>query len=172
MVHVAMFGGIAFQLTKTEGVFVFGTNNPEKVIHAKMLGVDVFISCNVHFEDFVQDVDAVLDLVGGEMMERSYTVLKPGGRYVTSLVSEVPQDEPLRRGIRSMGLATSPNSEIQTKIAERIDSGVVSDFINRKFPLGDTNPAMLHRMQTKAHGKVVLTIDQIFTILTFQENTC
>ena len=152
-------GGIAVQLAKAEGVFVYGNDIPEKADHAKMLGVDVFISTQDRFEDIVQDVDAVLDLVGGEMMERSYNILKPGGRYVTSLVSDVPQEEPLRRGIKSMGLAAWPNSEILTKIAERIDSGAVSVFINRTFPLEETNAAMLHRMQTKAPGKVVLTID-------------
>ena len=69
-----------------------------------------------------------LDLVGGEMMERSYNVLKPGGRYVTSLVSDIPQEEPMRRGIKSMGLASWPNAVILTKIAERIDAGVGKCF--------------------------------------------
>lgn len=151
-------GGIAVQLAKMEGVFVYGNDIPEKADHAKMLGVDVFISTNDRFEDIVQDVDAVLDLVGGEMMERSYNVLKPGGRYVSSLVSEIPQEEPLRRGIKSMGLASWPNADILTKIAERIDAGKVNVFINQIFPLEEVNTAMLHRMQTKAPGKVVLTI--------------
>lgn len=151
-------GGIAVQLAKAEGVFVYGHDIPEKAEHAKMLGVDVFISSNDRFEDVVQDVDVVLDLVGGDMMERSYNVLKPGGRYVTSLVADVPQEEPMRLGIKSMGLAAWPNANILTKIAERIDSGSISVFINQTFPLEEANAAMLHRMQTKAPGKVVLTI--------------
>ena len=39
-------------------------------------------------------------------MERSYNVLSPGGSYVNALVMEIPQEEPQRRGIRSMGLAS------------------------------------------------------------------
>ena len=151
-------GGIAVQLAKAEGVFVYGHDIPEKEEHAKMLGVDVFISSNDRFEEIVHDVDAVLDLVGGEMLERSYNVLKSGGRYVTSLLAEVPQEEPFKRGIKSMGLAAWANANILTKIAEKIDLGTVSVFINRTFPLAEANAAMLHRMQTKDPGKVVLII--------------
>ena len=98
-------GGIATQLARGEGAFVYGTDIPEKAGHAKKLGVDQFIPVPERFEDVVKDVQAVFDFVGGEMMERSYNVLKPGGRYVTSLLGETPQEEPERRGIKSMGLA-------------------------------------------------------------------
>ncbi|MHB8856284.1 MAG: NADP-dependent oxidoreductase [Bellilinea sp.] len=151
-------GGMAVQLAKAEGVFVYGTDIPEKAEHSQKLGIDQFISTEERFEDIVKDVDAVLDLVGGELMERSYNVLKPGGRYVTSLMGETPQDEPQRRGIRSMGLAAWPNSEILAKMAERIDSGNVQVFVNRTFPLEEANAAMAYRLQTKAPGKIVLTV--------------
>jgi len=151
-------GGIALQLAKDEGAFVYGVDIPEKQEHIHKLGVDQFISSHEQFESIVKDVDAVLDLVGGELMERSYNVLKPGGRYVTSLLSDVPQDEPLRRGIRSKGLAAWPNAETLGKIAKRIDSGIVQVFVNRTFPLEEVNTAMAYRMQTKLPGKVVLTI--------------
>ncbi|HAL17843.1 MAG TPA: NADPH:quinone reductase [Anaerolineaceae bacterium] len=151
-------GGIATQLAKAEGVFVYGVDIPEKAEHAKKLGVDQFITSQERFEDIVQNVDAVLDLIGGEMTERSYNVLKPGGRYVTSLLAETPQEEPTRRGIKSMGLAAWPNAEILAKMAELIDAGKVQVFVNRTFPLEDANAAMVYRMQSKEPGKVVLTI--------------
>ena len=151
-------GGIATQLAKAEGAFVYGVDIPQKSEHAKNIGVDRFISSQEKFEDVVQNVDAVLDLVGGEMMERSYNVLKPGGRYVTSLLVETPQEEPQRRGIRTMGLAAWPNAEILAQMAERIDSGRVQVFVNRTFPLEEVNAAMAYRMQSTEPGKVVLTI--------------
>ncbi len=151
-------GGIAAQLAKAEGVFVYGTDIPEKAEHGHKLGIDQFISTNERFEDIVKDVDAVLDLVGGELMNRSYNVLKPGGRYVTSLLGETPQDEPQRRGIRSMGLAAWPNAEVLMKMAERIDAGKIQVFVNRTFPLEEANAAMAYRLQTTAPGKIVLTV--------------
>lgn len=151
-------GGLAVQLAKAEGLFVYGADVPQKAEHAKMLGVDQFISNEDRFEDAVSDVDAVLDLVGGELMQRSYTVIKPGGRYVTSLVAETPQEEPQRLGIRSLGLAAWPDASVLKQIAQRIDSGKLKVFVNRTFPLEDANAAMIYRMQSTAPGKVVLTV--------------
>ena len=151
-------GGLAVQLAKADGVFVYGMDIPEKAQHIRKLGIDQFISNQDRFEDVVKDVDAVLDLVGGDLMERSYNVLKPGGRYVTSLLQETPQEEPKRRGIRSMGLAAWPNADILEKMAERIDSGKIQVFVNRTFPLEEVNAAMAYRMETRAPGKVVLAV--------------
>jgi NADPH:quinone reductase-like Zn-dependent oxidoreductase len=151
-------GSLAVQLAKAEGAFVYGMDIPGKAEHVQKLGIDQFISNQKRFEDVVEDVDAVLDLVGGDLMERSYNVLKPGGRYVTSLLQETPQEEPQRRGIRSMGLAAWPNAEILAKMAERIDSGKIQVFVNRTFPLAEVNAAMAYRLETKEPGKVVLTI--------------
>ena len=152
-------GGFAVQLARAEGAFVYGVDIPEKAEHIRKLGIDQFIPNQERFEDVVENVDAVLDLVGGEYMERSYNVLKPGGRYVTSLLGETPQEEPQRRGIRSMGLAAWPDSGILTKMADRIDAGKVQVFVNRTFPLEEVNAAMAYRMETKAPGKVVLTVE-------------
>lgn len=151
-------GSLAVQLAKAEGVFVYGMDIPEKAQHLRELGTDQIISNQERFEDIVKDVDAVLDLVGGELMERSYNVLRPGGRYVTSLLEETPQEEPQRRGIRSMGLAAWPNADILARMAKRIDAGKIHVIVNRTFPLEEVNAAMAYRLETKAPGKVVLTV--------------
>lgn len=151
-------GSLALQLAKAEGVFVYGTDIPEKAEHVRKLGIDQFISNQVRFEDVVEDVDAVLDLIGGELMERSYKVLKPGGRYVTSLLEVTPQEEPNRLDIRSMGLAAWPNADILAKMAQRIDSGKIQMSVNHTFPLAEVNEAMAYRLQTKEPGKVVLML--------------
>ena len=151
-------GSLAVQLAKAEGAYVYGVDIPEKADHIRRLGIDQFISSEERFEDVVKDVDAVLDLVGGEMMPRAYSVLKPGGRYVTSLLGETPQEEPQRLGIKSMGLAAWPNAEILVKIAEKIDAGKLKVLVNRTFPLAEVNTAMGYRMETRAPGKVVLTV--------------
>ena len=70
---------------------MYGYDYPMKAPHAQKIGVDRFITTEERFEDVVKDVDAVLDLVGGELMERSYNVLSPGGRYVNALVMETPR---------------------------------------------------------------------------------
>jgi len=151
-------GCIALQLAKEEGAFVYGYDIPEKAEYIQKLGVDQFIPNHEKFEDKVRDVDAVLDLLGGEMTERSYNVLSSGGRYVTSLMAETPQDEPERRGIKSMGLAAMPKAEVLASIATKIDAGKINVCVNKTFPLEEVNKAMAYRMQSKEPGKVVLTV--------------
>ena len=62
-------GSLAVQLAKAEGAFVYGVDIPEKAEHLRKLGVDGFISSQEKFEDIVKDIDAVLDLVGGELTD-------------------------------------------------------------------------------------------------------
>lgn len=153
-------GGLAAQLAKSKGAYVYGTDIPEKAKHVAGLGVvDRFIDAkNERFEDVVENVDIVLDYIGGEFMERSYNVLKPGGRYVTSMTMQTPQEEPEKRGIKSVGFGAYPQAELLTKIADLVDAGKLKIFVNRTFPLADAQAAIEYRLTTKAPGKVVLTV--------------
>jgi len=152
-------GSLAVQFAKDKGAYVYGTDIPEKAKFIQDLGIDRFINTKEErFEDIVENVDIVLDYVGGDFLERSYTVLKPGGRYVTSLLMETPQEEAHSRGIRSLGLASQPRADLLAQVAEWIDAGKLKVFVNRTFPLDQVEAAMEHRLKTTEPGKVVLTI--------------
>ena len=151
-------GSLVLQFAKMEGAYVYGTDRPEKADHARELGIDHFVPSTERFETHVKDVDVVIDLVGGDLMERSYGVLKRGGCYVTSLLVEPPQEEPRRRGIRSLGLAAYPRADVLGKVAGLIDAGKIHTFIDRVFPLEDVNHAMAYRAESRRHGKVVLRV--------------
>ena len=153
-------GSIAVQLAKEKGVYVYGVDIPEKADHIIGLGLDRFIPTTEPFEGKVENVDAVMDLVGGEMTWRSYSVLRPGGRYVTSLELEPPQEEPRRRGIISKGLGAYPRAEVLADMAEHIDTGRMKVAINKAFPLEQVNEAMMYRIQTREPGKVIITLIQ------------
>jgi NADPH:quinone reductase-like Zn-dependent oxidoreductase len=152
-------GGCAVQLIHEVGAYIFAVDLPEKADFVRALGVDCFInSKEERYEDIVGKVDLVLDFVGGENVQRAYSVLKDGGRYVTSLVLPASQPEAEQRGIRSMGLATQANVQHLNDMAQRIDSGQLKIFINRSFPLQDAQTALEYRLTTTDSGKIVLTI--------------
>ena len=52
------------------------------------------------FEAAAGEVDAVLDLVGGKTLERSFAVLRPGGVLV-SAVAQPDQARAAERGVRA-----------------------------------------------------------------------
>lgn len=152
-------GGLAAQFAKSKGAYVYGTDIPEKADHVAGLGIDRFIDITTErFEDVVENVDLVLDYIGGEITERSYTVLKSGGRYVTSMALQTPQEEPEKRGFKSVGFGTVPQADQLAHIADLIDDGKVKIYVNRTFPLAEAQAAMEYRYMSKAPGKVVLTV--------------
>ena len=152
-------GGCAVQLARDLGAVVYAVDLPEKGAHVRELGADHFIDSSAErYEDAAGSVDLVLDFVGGENMQRSFTLLPAGGRYVTSLMMPSEPEEAGQRGIKAMGLATQPRADQLEDLARRIDSGRVQIFINRTFPLDEVNQAMDYRMKAANPGKIVLAV--------------
>src|SRR5262245_57524082 len=81
-------GTFAVQLARWRGARVTGTASAANLDFVQSLGADEAIDYRVErFENVVRDVDVVFDTVGGETLERSWGVLKPGGRLVTVAAS-------------------------------------------------------------------------------------
>lgn len=152
-------GSCTVQLAKELGMQVFAVANTRRGDLVHELGADRFVDAQMErMEDVVGEVDLVLDYVGGEYMPRSYTMLRRGGRYVTSMAVQPPQEEAEKRGINSIGLGTQPKTEQLEEIAARIDSNRLKTFVNCTFPLEQAQQAMEYRMAKTEPGKVVLTV--------------
>lgn len=76
-------GSFAIQLAKQAGAQVITTVSEKNIGVATALGADEVI--NYHTQDFtaIDPVDIVLDTIGGQTLERSWQVLRTGGRLVT-----------------------------------------------------------------------------------------
>src|SRR6476660_8552590 len=73
-------GHIAVQLAKWKGAHVIATASTKNHELLRELGADETIDyTRQRFEDVARNVDIVLDLIGGETQERSWSVLKKGG---------------------------------------------------------------------------------------------
>jgi len=74
------------QFARQKGARVLGTAASDKLDLLRDLGVAEAIDyTTTRFEDVVRDVDVVLATVGGEVIDCSWSVLKPGGVLVTSV---------------------------------------------------------------------------------------
>ena len=77
-------GTFAVQLARWRGAHVIATASAANVDFVRTLGAEQVIDYRAtRFEDVVQDVDAVFDVVGGDTLDRSWGVLKKGGKLVT-----------------------------------------------------------------------------------------
>jgi NADPH:quinone reductase-like Zn-dependent oxidoreductase len=155
-------GSMATQLAKNEGAYVIGTAGADKADHLQAIGIDEHINHQEQpFEEAVRDVDVVIDTVGGDVPQRSYGVLKQGGRLVTSaarLSPEEIQTQADSRGIRASGVMAMPNAEQLAQLADLIDSGRVKVFVDSTLPLEDAQAALDLVAAGHRTGKIVLTV--------------
>ena len=110
-----------------------------------------------NFENAVWPVDLVLDTVGGETRERSYSVLKPGGVLV-SVVSTNPILE--RPDAGSVFFYAEVTTERLNGISKLFSSGQLTPRVGTLLPLNDVRTA--HEMLAGAphkRRKIVLEVN-------------
>jgi NADPH:quinone reductase-like Zn-dependent oxidoreductase len=150
-------GHFAVQLAKWKGAYVFATASTKNQDLLRELGVDKAIDyTQQRFED-VARIDIVLDTIGGETQERSWSVLKKGGVLV-SLVQPPSEEKAEELGVRAAFVAGRPSGAQLAEIAKMIDSGKLAPIIDRILPLSEARRA--HELSQSGHvrGKIVLRV--------------
>src|SRR5499427_6146674 len=173
-------GTVAIQLAKAFGAKVVTTaGSAEKCEACRQLGADVAV--NYKAEDFVaatkaatggKGADVVLDMVGGDYIERNYEAAAIEGRVVQIAFQESSKATVDFRRLMLKRLTHTGSTLRARSVAEKgaiaraveehvlplIASGRVSPVIDSTFALAEAAAAHA-RMETSAHvGKIVLTI--------------
>lgn len=88
-------GSMAIQLAKNAGAYVITTASAKDKAYLESLGADEVIDYrNEDFTNMVNDIDLVVHTVDKETQERSYDVIKPGGKLIS--VSIVPDEDKVK----------------------------------------------------------------------------
>lgn len=151
-------GSFAVQFAKWKGAYVIGTASSKNAEFLKSIGCDEVIDYrNQRFEDIVGNLDVVLDTIGGDTLERSWDVLKPGGFLVTTVAS-IPEETPQKYGVRAERLMTKADGRELAQIAAIIDEQKIKPIVTTVIPLADAQKA--HEMSESGHtrGKIVLRV--------------
>ncbi len=101
----------------------------------------------------VQGVDVVFDLVGGDVLHRSWSMLRPGG----SIVSIVEAPNAQRADVNSLLFVVEPNREQLTDLARRIDTESLHPVVGNVGTLPDGPRLWAEKIAGGIPGKVVLT---------------
>jgi NADPH:quinone reductase-like Zn-dependent oxidoreductase len=151
-------GHLAVQLAKWKGAYVFATASTKNQDLLRKLGVDEPIDyTQQRFEDIARKIDIVLDTLGGETQERSWSVLKKGGVLV-SLVQPPSEDKAKELGVRAAITGVQPNGAQLAEIAKIIDSGKLAPVIDRILPLIEARRAHELSESGHTHGKIALRV--------------
>jgi NADPH:quinone reductase-like Zn-dependent oxidoreductase len=151
-------GVYAVQLAAVLGGQVTATGSARDADFVRGLGATDFLSAEAgRFEDAINGVDVVIDTVGGAVTERSYAVLRAGGRLVT--LSAPPDEQTARaRGVHAMFFVVTPDPSELARLAALVDQGRLRPVVSQVFPLSEGRRAFESRSRPRPPGKTVLTV--------------
>ena len=179
-------GSTVIQLAKHLGATVATTTNTTTADLARSLGADVVVDYTKQdFSQVLSGYDLVIDSLGGENLEKSLTVLKPGGLaigvagppdagfarqvgapsflgVVMNLLSRKVRRKAKALGVRYEFFFMQASGSQLRKLSALYDAGVLRPVIDSTFPFEQTSEAMAYVEQgrTKA-GKVVVTMQPV-----------
>ena len=154
-------GGVAsfaIQLAKHIGARVITTTSAANQDYVRGLGADEIIDYNAR--DFIQTVkncDAVFDTVGGDVAQRSFAVLKPGGR-AAFIASGAQAPKPERNDVTSLRPPVGRARRHLDRIAELYQAGAVRPPAIKLYRLSEAADA--HRLSESRHfrGKLIFQV--------------
>ena len=163
-------GSFAVQLARWTGAHIIGTASEHNFSFLKDLGVnDVIDYKKTSFEDRVHDVDVVFDTVGGKTLERSWQVLRKGGKLVSVASQDLPttfdklqayfKEKGDSYGIDATWFILHPSRDQLIRIGELIDSGRVKPVVDTILPLSKASQAYGGAKGVHKHGKIVFTCE-------------
>ncbi len=151
-------GVFAVQLAHRKGAHVITTSSAANLDFLRSLGADQTIDyTKTQFEDVLRGVDVVLDAVGGDTVERSWSVLRPGGVMV-SVVTPISDSEARQHGVRGLFFIVEPDNGQLEEMAKLIDAGSLKSIVANVFPLARAREAFELAAQAHTRGKIVLQV--------------
>ncbi|TCM44879.1 NADP-dependent oxidoreductase [Kribbella sp. VKM Ac-2568] len=148
-------GYIAAQLAREAGAHIIGTGRASDQDAASDLGVHTFLDLDgEHLED-AGEVDVVLDVIGGEIRDRSTALVRPGGTLVT--IAGPPTIQP--HDGRAIFFVVEPNREQLTQLATRLHGGRLTPLVNTVRPLTDAPAAFTPDGRTRGRTIIKVTAD-------------
>jgi NADPH:quinone reductase-like Zn-dependent oxidoreductase len=153
-------GAFALQLARRAGLRIIATASASDLSYVQSLGADQVVDHRAErFEDTAKEIDAVIDLVGGETQTRSFAVLKRGGSLV-SVVSSPDQLLAQRCGVKAAFFLVDVTTERLKRIASLFEQGALTVEVGAVLPLASVRLAhgMLEGDLPRPRGKIVFRV--------------
>lgn len=175
-------GSIAIQLAKHLGATVATTASSSNAGFVRDLGADVVIDYrNQDFEKLLSGYDLVLDSLGGENLQKSLRILKPGGKAIgiagppdpafarraglspVLLLATTALSSKIRRKARKLGVSYEflfmrASGDQLRRISALVDDGALRPIVGRVFTFGQAPEALQSLAAGGFRGKGVLSV--------------
>jgi NADPH:quinone reductase-like Zn-dependent oxidoreductase len=150
--------GFAIQFAKHIGARVITTTSAANRAYVKSLGADEIIDYTTQdFTKLVSGCDAVFDTVGGDVAQKSFAVLKPGGR-AAFIASGMEAPKPDRSDVTSLRPPVARARAPLDRIGKLFQDGAIRPPEVKLYPLSEVAEA--HRLSESRHfrGKLILQV--------------
>lgn len=175
-------GTFAIQLAKAMGATVATTASEAGANLVTSLGADKVINYKKeNFEAILKNYDAVFDTLGGQTLEKSFEIIKDGGKIVSvsgrpnarfakeygsgffktllfSAASHKLTALEKKHHAQYSFLFMKPSGEQLRIIADLIETGKIKPIIDRTFSFEDAQKAMDYAESGRAKGKIIVKI--------------
>src|SRR5215469_2310981 len=146
-------GDMAVQLAREAGARVIGTGRERDRAGVLESGAERFAALDgERFEEVAGQVDVVLDMIGGDALDRSAAVIRPGGTLVS--VTAPPKARPAEG--RSVFFVVEPNRDQLAELARRVQQGRLTPKVGAVRTLAETRDAFLTKQATP--GKIIIQV--------------
>ncbi len=173
-------GSTVIQVAKHLGAHVATTARANDVAKVTSFGADEVVDfTTTDFADVLSGYDVVLDSLGPKSLEKSLTVLKPGGlaisvagppdaafatqlglplfKPVMAVLSRKVRGRAKKLGVRYTFFFMKASGAQLQRLAALYDDGTLRPVLDRTFGFDETLDAMAYVEQGKASGKIVIT---------------
>lgn len=174
-------GTFAIQIAKWLGARVVTTASSRGRALVERLGADEVIDYTTErFQDRVSGMDGAFDLMGGETLDATFGVVRPGGMVVS--VAGLPEPQTARKdlnfgpletaafwfvsrrlralarrhGVRYRFLFMRPSGAEMGELAGLVSDGRLEPIVDRVFPFAEIATAMAYLEAGRAKGKVIV----------------
>ena len=151
-------GSLATQIAKRWGAQVIGTASDEDIVYLRSIGHVQVVDYKHEKFEAVGQVDAVLDLVGGETATRSIAVVKKGG-VIVSTVGGANAELAARAGIRAVNMFSKGNAADLSELAGLVERGDVKPRLGQEFALEQAREAQDASQQGRVKGKILIKVE-------------
>jgi len=176
-------GSTAIQLAKHLGATVATTASGKNAERVRSLGADIVVDYTKQdFAEVLSGYDVVLDSLGGENLEKSLRILKPGGQAIGVTGPPDPGfaqqlgaprfigvamgllSRKVRKQARSLGVSYSflfmqANGTQLRELTSLYDAGQLRPVVDKTFPFDQTLEAVAYVEDGHGNGKTIVTLD-------------
>jgi NADPH:quinone reductase-like Zn-dependent oxidoreductase len=150
--------GFAIQFAKHLGARVITTTSAANLGYVRSLGADEVIDYSAQdFTKVVKNCDAVFDTVGGDVAQKSFAVLKSGGR-AAFIASGAQAPQPSRTDVKALRPPVPRSRKAMERVAQLFEAGAIRPPEIKLFRLSEAAEA--HRLSQGRHfrGKLVFQV--------------